>query len=110
LIANMVVGVNEGYTRTLDLVGYRVLAQGKGINLQIGYSHPVVIEPMAGVTFEVEGNNRVHIRGIDKQIVGEMAAQIRRLRPPDAYKGKGIRYLGERITLKAGKSGARGAA
>jgi large subunit ribosomal protein L6 len=110
LIANMVVGVNEGYTRTLDLVGYRVQAQGKGINLQIGYSHPVVIEPMAGVTFEVEGNNRVHIRGIDKQIVGEMAAQIRRLRPPDAYKGKGIRYLGERITLKAGKSGARGAA
>ena len=110
LVANMVTGVSDGFTRTLDLVGYRVQAQGKGINLQIGYSHPVVVEPMDGVTFEVEGNNRVHIRGIDKQIVGEMAARIRRLRPPDAYKGKGIRYLGERITLKAGKSGARGAA
>jgi large subunit ribosomal protein L6 len=110
LVANMVTGVNDGFTRTLDLVGYRVQASGQGINLQIGYSHPVIIQPLEGVTFEVEGNNRVHIRGINKQIVGEMAAQIRRLRPPDAYKGKGIRYLGERITLKAGKSGARGAA
>lgn len=110
LIANMVTGVSDGFTRTLDLVGYRVQAQGRAINLQIGYSHPVVIDPMDGVTFEVEGNNRVHIRGVDKQIVGEMAARIRRLRPPDAYKGKGIRYLGERITLKAGKSGAKGAA
>ena len=110
LVANMVTGVNDGFTRTLDLVGYRVQAQGNGINLQIGYSHPVVIDPMEGVAFEVEGNNRVHIRGTDKQIVGEMAARIRRLRPPDAYKGKGIRYLNERIVLKAGKSGARGAA
>ena len=110
LVANMITGVSDGFTRTLDLVGYRVQAQGQGINLQIGYSHPVVVDPMAGVAFEVEGNNRVHIRGTDKQIVGEMAARIRRLRPPDAYKGKGIRYQGERITLKAGKSGAKGAA
>ena len=110
LIANMVVGVSEGYTRTLELVGYRVQAQGQGLNLQIGYSHQVVVEPMDGITFEVEGNNRIHVRGINKQVVGEQAAQIRRLRPPDAYKGKGIRYAGEQIRLKAGKSGARGAA
>jgi large subunit ribosomal protein L6 len=110
LIANMIVGVNEGYTRTLELVGYRVQELGTGINLQIGYSHPVVVQPMDGVKFEVEGNNRIKISGIDKQIVGEQAAQIRRWRPPDAYKGKGIRYAGERVTLKAGKSGARGAA
>ena len=110
LIANMVTGVNEGFTRTLELVGYRVQAQGQGLNLQIGYSHQVIVEPMDGITFEVEGNNRIHVRGINKQIVGEQAAQIRRLRPPDAYKGKGIRYQGERIRLKAGKSGARGAA
>ena len=110
LIANMVTGVSDGFTRTLELVGYRVQAQGSGLNLQIGYSHQVVVEPMDGINFEVEGNNRIHIRGIDKQMVGEQAAQIRRLRPPDAYKGKGIRYAGEQIRLKAGKSGARGAA
>lgn len=110
LIANMVTGVSEGFTRTLELVGYRVQAQGQGLNLQIGYSHQVIVEPMDGITFEVEGNNRIHVRGTSKQVVGEQAAQIRRLRPPDAYKGKGIRYQGERIRLKAGKSGARGAA
>jgi large subunit ribosomal protein L6 len=110
LISNMVIGVSEGFARTLELVGYRVQVQGKGLNLQIGYSHQVVVEPMDGITFEVEGNNRIHVRGIDKQVVGEQAAQIRRLRPPDAYKGKGIRYAGEQIRLKAGKSGARGAA
>ena len=110
LVANMVTGVSVGFTRTLDLVGYRVQEQGQGINLQIGFSHPVVIEPMVGVALEVEGNNRIHVRGIDKQIVGEMAARIRRIRPPDAYKGKGIRYAGEQVRLKPGKSGARGAA
>jgi len=110
LIANMVIGVSDGFARTLELVGYRVQVQGKGLNLQIGYSHQVVVEPMDGITFEVEGNNRIHVRGINKQVVGEQAAQIRRLRPPDAYKGKGIRYAGEQIRLKAGKSGARGAA
>jgi len=110
LIANMITGVNEGFVRNLELVGYRVQELGTGINLQIGYSHPVVVQPMDGIKFEVEGNNRIKISGIDKQVVGEQAAQIRRWRPPDAYKGKGIRYAGERVTLKAGKSGARGAA
>ena len=110
LIANMVTGVSEGFTRGPELVGYRVQAQGAGINLQVGYSHQVVVEPMPGITFEVEGNNRVNISGIDKQVVGEMAAQIRRIRPPDSYKGKGIRYVGEKVRIKAGKSGAKGAA
>ena len=107
LVANMVTGVSEGFTRSLELVGYRVQAQGLGINLQLGFSHPVLIEPMDGIEFEVEGNNRIHVRGIDKQIVGEQAARIRRLRPPDAYKGKGVRYQGERVRLKAGKSAAK---
>lgn len=108
LTANMITGVSTGFTRSLELVGYRVQAQGRNLNMQIGFSHPTVIEPMEGVTFEVEGNNRIHIKGMDKAVVGEQAARIRRLRPPDAYKGKGVRYVGERITLKAGKSGARG--
>ena len=107
LIANMVTGVSDGFTRTLELVGYRVQAQGEGINLQLGFSHPVVVDPMDGVKFEVEGNNRVHVRGIDKQIVGEMAARIRRIRPPDPYKGKGVRYAGEQLRLKPGKSAAK---
>lgn len=107
LIANMVTGVSDGFTRTLELVGYRVQAQGERINLQLGFSHPVVVDPMDGVTFEVEGNNRVHVRGSDKQIVGEMAARIRRIRPPDPYKGKGVRYAGEQLRLKPGKSAAK---
>ena len=107
LVANMVTGVSEGFTRTLELVGYRVQAQGRSVNLQLGFSHPVVIEPMEGVEFEVEGNNRVHVRGVDKQAVGEQAASIRRLRPPDAYKGKGVRYAGEQIRLKPGKSAGK---
>lgn len=110
LVANMVTGVSDGFNRTLELVGYRVQALGQGLNLQIGYSHQVVVEPMDGITLAVEGNNRIQVRGMDKQVVGEQAARIRRLRPPDAYKGKGIRYAGEKIRLKAGKSGARGAA
>lgn len=107
LVANMVTGVSDGFTRTLELVGYRVQAQGVALNMQIGYSHPVVIQPMDGITFEVEGNNRIHVRGIDKQRVGEQAAQIRASRPPDAYKGKGVRYAGERLRLKPGKSAAK---
>ena len=107
LIANMVTGVHDGFTRTLELVGYRLQAQGKSVNLQLGFSHPVIVEPMEGVAFEVEGNNRLHISGIDKQIVGEQAARIRRLRPPDAYKGKGVRYAGEQVRLKPGKSAAK---
>lgn len=107
LVANMVTGVSDGFTRTLELVGYRVQAQGRSVNLQLGFSHPVVIEPPDGVEFEVEGNNRVHVRGADKQAVGEQAARIRRLRPPDAYKGKGVRYAGEQIRLKPGKSAGK---
>ncbi len=106
LVANMVTGVSEGFTKTLELVGYRVQQVGQGVNLQLGFSHPVVVEPLEGVTLEVEGNNVVHVRGIDKQMVGEQAARIRRLRPPDSYKGKGVRYRGEQIKLKPGKSAA----
>jgi large subunit ribosomal protein L6 len=108
LIANMVTGVSEGFTRSLELVGYRVLQTGTGITLQVGYSHTVEVQPMEGVSLEVEGNNRIHVRGADKQVVGEMAARIRRVRRPDAYKGKGVRYLGEVLRLKPGKSAARG--
>ena len=109
LIANAVVGVTDGYTKTLELmgVGYRVQQSGEGIVLNVGYSHPVEIQPREGVTLEVEGNNRVHVRGIDKQKVGELAAQIRKVRPPNAYKEKGIRYQGEVLHFKPGKAAAR---
>ncbi len=109
LIANAIVGVTDGYTKTLELmgVGYRVQQTGEGIVLNVGYSHPVEIQPRAGVTMEVEGNNRVHVRGIDKQKVGELAAQIRKVRPPNAYKEKGIRYQGEVLHFKPGKAAAR---
>ena len=109
LIANAVVGVTDGYTRTLELmgVGYRVQASGDGVVLSVGYSHPVEIRPPEGVTMEVEGNNRVHVRGIDKQKVGQLAARIRKVRPPNAYKEKGIRYQGEVLRFKPGKSAAR---
>ena len=109
LISNAVTGVTDGYTRTLELmgVGYRVQAAGDGIILNVGYSHPVEIHPPDGVTMEVEGNNRVHVRGIDKQKVGQLAAQVRKVRPPNAYKEKGIRYQGELLRFKPGKSAAR---
>jgi large subunit ribosomal protein L6 len=107
LIANMVNGVSQGFTKSLEVVGYRVQQAGSGVNLQVGYSHPVVVAPMSGITLEVEGNNRIHVRGVDKQVVGEMAARIRRLRKPDAYKGKGIRYAGEQVRLKPGKAAGR---
>jgi large subunit ribosomal protein L6 len=109
LIANAVTGVTDGYTRTLELmgVGYRVQASGDGVVLNVGYSHPVEIQPPEGVTMEVEGNNRVHVRGIDKQKVGQLAARVRKVRPPNAYKEKGIRYQGEVLRFKPGKSAAR---
>ena len=109
LIANAVTGVTDGYTRTLELmgVGYRVQVAGDGVILNVGYSHPVEIHPPDGVTMEVEGNNRVHVRGIDKQKVGQLAARIRKVRPPNAYKEKGIRYQGEVLRFKPGKSAAR---
>ena len=109
LIANAIVGVTDGYTKTLELmgVGYRVQQSGEGIVLNVGYSHTVEIQPREGVTLEVEGNNRVHVRGIDKQKVGELAAQVRKVRPPNAYKEKGIRYQGEILHFKPGKAAAR---
>ena len=107
LIFNMVNGVSQGYSKGLDLVGYRVQQAGKNINLQVGYTHPVIMEPMAGITLEVEGTTRINVRGFDKQVVGEMAARIRKVRPPDAYKGKGVRYVGEQVRLKPGKAAGR---
>jgi len=109
LIANAITGVTEGYTRTMELmgVGYRVQQTGDGITLSVGYSHTVEISPLEGVTLQVEGNNRVHVRGIDKQKVGAQAAQIRKVRRPNAYKEKGIRYAGEILRYKPGKSAAR---
>ena len=109
LIANAVTGVTQGYTKTLELmgVGYRVQETGDGITLSVGYSHTVEIHPPQGVTMEVEGNNRVHVRGINKQQVGSLAAQVRKVRPPNAYKEKGIRYSDEVLHLKPGKAAAR---
>ena len=109
LIANAVTGVTDGYTRTMELmgVGYRVQATGDGVVLNVGYSHQVEIHPEEGVTMEVEGNNRIHVRGIDKQKVGALAAKIRRVRPPNAYNEKGIKYSGEILRYKPGKAAAR---
>jgi large subunit ribosomal protein L6 len=109
LIANAIIGVTDGYTKTLELmgVGYRVQQTGSGVTLNVGYSHQVEIQPLDGVTLEVEGNNRVHVRGIDKQRVGEVAARIRKARPPNAYKEKGIRYSNEVLHFKPGKAAAR---
>jgi len=109
LIANAITGVTEGYSKTMELmgVGYRVQQNGDGITLSVGYSHTVEIPPIVGVTLEVEGNNRVHVRGVDKQTVGALAAKIRKVRKPNAYKEKGIRYAGEVLRYKPGKSAAR---
>ena len=109
LISNAIVGVTEGYNRTLELmgVGYRVQQNGDGITLSVGYSHTVDVFPEEGLTMQVEGNNRVHISGVDKQKVGQLAAKVRRVRPPNAYKEKGIRYQGEVLRLKPGKAAAR---
>jgi large subunit ribosomal protein L6 len=106
LIANMVTGVESGFRRTLELVGvgYRAQKQGSKLVLALGFSHPVEIEPPPGINFEVEGN-RIHVDGIDKELVGQVAADIRKRRPPEPYLGKGVRYQGERVRRKAGKSG-----
>ncbi|HEV2122288.1 MAG TPA: 50S ribosomal protein L6 [Chloroflexota bacterium] len=111
LIANMVEGVTNGYRKTLEIsgVGYRAGRAGTRLTLQVGFSHPVEIVPPQGVTFEVETPTRFHIVGIDKQLVGETAARVRKIRPPEPYLGKGIRYAGERIRRKAGKAGKVGA-
>jgi len=107
LLANMVEGVTRGFEKGLEIVGvgYRAEKVGDKLVLRIGFSHLVEVSPMAGVTLSVEGNNRIKVTGINREVVGEMAARIRAIRPPDAYKGKGIRYAGESVRLKAGKAG-----
>lgn len=108
LIANHVTGVTEGYKKTLKLVGtgYRVQAKGAGISLAVGYSHPVDVDATQGVQLKVEGNDTIHVEGIDKQAVGQMAANIRKIKPPEPYKGKGIRYEDEFVRIKPGKTAA----
>jgi large subunit ribosomal protein L6 len=110
LINNMVVGVTNGFRKDLEIqgVGYRAALEGKNLVLNVGFSHPVRIEPEEGITFIVETPTRLAVSGIDKQQVGEVAARIRRVRPPEPYKGKGIRYQGEQIRRKAGKAGKVG--
>ena len=105
LIANMVQGVTEGYERKLEIqgVGYRAQLKGKALEMSLGYSHPVTVEAPEGIQFEVPEPTEVVVRGIDKQLVGEMAARIRKRRPPEPYKGKGVRYAGEHVTRKVGK-------
>jgi large subunit ribosomal protein L6 len=107
LVANMVTGVSQGFTRELEIVGvgYRAVAQGPTkIELQLGFSHPVVVDAPEGITFEVPAPTRITVQGFDKQLVGQVAADIRKIRKPEPYKGKGIRYSDERVLRKAGKS------
>ncbi len=110
LLANMIEGVTQGFSKALEVsgVGYRAVKEGKTLVLTVGYSHPVRIEPPDGINFVVEGTNRILVQGIDKEVVGEVAARIRAVRPPDPYKGKGIMYVGERLRRKAGKAGKAG--
>ncbi|WP_207454239.1 50S ribosomal protein L6 [Desertivibrio insolitus] len=107
LIANQIIGVTQGYSKSLEVVGtgYRVQAKGSNVEFALGYSHPITVEPPAGISFTVEGNNKLTVSGIDKQAVGEVAANIRKLRKPEPYKGKGVRYAGEVVRRKAGKAG-----
>lgn len=106
LIANMIVGVTKGYDKTLEFVGtgYRVKKQGNKLTISVGYSHDIEYEQPEGITLDIEGNNIIKIQGIDKQQVGQVAAEIRKIRPPEPYKGKGIRYQGEHVRRKAGKA------
>ena len=107
LLANMVEGVSSGFAKELEIVGvgYRAEKTGDNLVFRVGFSHTVEVVPLPGVSLNVEGNNRIKVSGIDKEAVGEMAARIRAIRPPDAYKGKGIRYAGEYVRLKPGKAG-----
>ena len=107
IINNMVIGVTKGFSKTLIVkgMGYKVAQKGKGVDIQVGYSHPVIYEPPEGITLKVVGNNKIIVEGIDKELVGQVAAEIRAIRPPDAYKGKGIMYEGEKLRLKPGKAG-----
>ncbi|HEY8313100.1 MAG TPA: 50S ribosomal protein L6 [Candidatus Baltobacteraceae bacterium] len=110
LINNMVEGVSKGFRKSLEIqgVGYRAAKSGEKVNLTLGYSHPVSFEPPQGITLSVEGTNKIHVDGIDKQQVGQVAAEIRSLRPPEPYKGKGVRYEGEVVRKKLGKAGKAG--
>jgi large subunit ribosomal protein L6 len=107
LLANMVQGVSEGYRKELEIqgVGYRAQLKGSSLELQVGYSHNVTVEAPSGITFEVPEPTRVSVVGIDKELVGQVAADVRKVRPPEPYKGKGIRYVGEYVRRKAGKAG-----
>ena len=110
LVANMVTGVSEGFTKTLEIngVGYRAAKQGNKLVLTLGFSHPVEMEAPAGITIEVPAPNKIVVSGADKEVVGAVAADIRKWRKPEPYKGKGIRYEGEVVRRKAGKAGAKG--
>ena len=110
LLANMVTGVSEGFEKVLEIngVGYRAQKTGEKLLLQVGYANPVEFPPPPGISITVEGTNRIRVTGIDKEAVGESAARIRAIRPPDPYKGKGIKYFGEKLRLKPGKSGKIG--
>lgn len=107
LVFNMVTGVAEGYTKSLEIqgVGYRAAMKGSDLELQVGFSHPVTIPAPEGITFEVPEPTRISVSGIDKELVGQVAADVRKVRPPEPYKGKGIRYVGEYVRRKAGKAG-----
>ncbi len=109
LINNAVIGAAQGYKKTLKLIGtgYRVTAKGTGVSLALGFSHPVEIKPDAGIKLIVEGNDTIHIEGVDKHAVGQMAANIRAIRPPEPYKGKGVRYVDEVVRRKAGKTATK---
>lgn len=107
LINNMIIGVTEGYTKNLEIVGtgYRAAQKGTGIELSLGFSHTVVVEAPEGITLKVDGNLKIQVSGISKEQVGEVAANIRKIRPPEPYKGKGVRYAGENVRRKVGKAG-----
>ena len=107
LINNMVVGVTEGYSKQLEIVGtgYRAVQKGTGVELSVGFSHTVTVEPPEGIDLKVEGNLKIIVSGISKERVGEVAANIRKIRPPEPYKGKGVRYAGENVRRKVGKAG-----
>ena len=107
LIANNITGVTTGFSKGLEIVGtgYRVTAKGNDLEFALGYSHPILVQPPVGISFTVDGNTKVTVHGISKQAVGEVAANIRKLRKPEPYKGKGVRYAGEVVRRKAGKSG-----
>jgi large subunit ribosomal protein L6 len=110
LVNNMVVGVTQGYSKPMEIVGvgYRVAAEGKRLVFSLGYSHPVPVDAPEGINFVVESPTKFRVEGIDKQLVGEVAAKIHKLRKPDPYKGKGIRYAGENVRRKVGKTGGKG--